>query len=318
MKVSIILPVYNVGNYIENNIKSLINETYKDIEIIYVSDGSTDNSVDIIKKYMKSNKNIILYEKENGGVSSARNYGLSKATGEYIMFVDSDDVLDEDTIKKLVDTLTINNNPDIVIFNYDIVSIGKREPSKIMDGVSRFITPNEYMITTPCPWNKIYKREFLIKNNYHFPEGHIYEDMAATPTLAKYKPKVYYLDEYLYDYIQSEDSLMRSHEYKKKYEDIFPAIDYMYNELKDTEYKEELTYLIAYHMLYLANLNFYKYKKYEHMKEISKVTHKYIPKWIINILVREKFTKKQIFYMYLMYHNMYKLLDIYHIFKKGE
>ena len=318
MKISIVLPVYNTGKYIEDNIKSLVNQTYKNIEIIYVDDGSKDNTTDIIKKYMTKYSNIILYEKENGGVSTARNYGLNKATGDYLTFIDSDDTVDKNLIKILVDTLSKQDNPDIIIYNYNIVSKDNVKKVKIMDGKSRTITNNEYMISTPCPWNKLYNREFLIKNKYHFPEGIIYEDMAATPTLAKYNPKVYYLDMHLYNYIQSEESLMRSNVYKKNYEDIFKAIDFLYDNLKDTEYTTELEYLITYHMLYLANLNFYKYRKYEHISHISKVAKKYIPGWKKNKLVNDRFTKKQILYMNLFYHRMYLLINIYHIFKKGE
>ena len=99
MKVSVIVPVYNVENYIAKCLDSLVNQTLKDIEIIVINDGSPDNSEEIIKKAQEKYKNIIYLKKENGGVSSARNYGLKKATGEYIYFLDGDDYLLNDALE---------------------------------------------------------------------------------------------------------------------------------------------------------------------------------------------------------------------------
>ena len=96
-KVSVIVPVYNVEKYITRCLTSLINQTLDDLEIILVNDGSTDNSVAIIREYKRQHDNIILVEKENGGLSSARNFGLVYATGEYIAFLDSDDYVERTT-----------------------------------------------------------------------------------------------------------------------------------------------------------------------------------------------------------------------------
>src|SRR5699024_6933853 len=100
-KVSVIVPVYNVEKYIEKCIQTLVNQTLQDLEIIIVNDGSTDNSEKIIKKYKKEYKNIIYVTKENGGLSSARNFGLLYATGEYVAFLDSDDYVDKIIYEKM-------------------------------------------------------------------------------------------------------------------------------------------------------------------------------------------------------------------------
>ena len=113
-KVSVIVPVYNVEKYIDKCLESLVNQTLKDIEIIIVNDGSTDNSIKIVEEYKEKYKNKIIYlEKENGGLSDARNYGIQYAKGEYIAFLDSDDYVDRKMYEKLYNK-AIENNSDIV------------------------------------------------------------------------------------------------------------------------------------------------------------------------------------------------------------
>ena len=118
--VSIIVPVYNVEKYLERCLDSLINQTLKDIEIILVDDGSTDDSGNICDKYAKKDKRIKVIHKENGGLSDARNIGLSIANGRYLQFVDSDDFIHKQMIEILYNTI-INNNADISICDFDKV-----------------------------------------------------------------------------------------------------------------------------------------------------------------------------------------------------
>ena len=116
VKVSIIVPVYNVEKYIKKCLDSLVHQTLSDIEIIVVNDGSPDNSELIINQYLKKYSNIKYFKKENGGQGSARNFGLSKAIGKYIMFVDSDDYVDITMAEKMYNS-AIANNSDMVICN---------------------------------------------------------------------------------------------------------------------------------------------------------------------------------------------------------
>jgi glycosyltransferase involved in cell wall biosynthesis len=120
MKVSVIVPVYNVYEYIEKCLDSLVNQTYKNIEIILINDGSTDNSLDIIKKYQKKHENIIVINQENHGQGYARNKGIEKSNGEFIMFVDSDDYVDTDIVKKLVGS--IKDNDAVVCNIYKVIN----------------------------------------------------------------------------------------------------------------------------------------------------------------------------------------------------
>ena len=117
IKISVIIPVYNVEKYIGQCLDSIVNQTYKNLEIIIVNDGTKDNSMRVVEKYL-SDKRIKIINKENGGLSSARNKGMEEVTGEYISFVDSDDWIELDTYERLIKNLT---NEDVIIFNHSRV-----------------------------------------------------------------------------------------------------------------------------------------------------------------------------------------------------
>ena len=318
VRVSVIIPVYNSKNYLDKLINSLLNQTLKDMEFIFVNDGSTDESREIIENYQKKDNRILLYNKKNGGQASARNLGLKYANGEYVAFLDSDDYVKENMYELLYNK-SIQYKSDITICNYYLAS------SKIIKNESPFkekereVTLSEYITLTPSPWDKIIKREFLLNNNFKFIEGIIYEDYATMPTLALYNPKIVYINEYLHYYVQTASSTMRNDEYKEKYENIFTATKYLYDKMINKGFNLELEYLITYHFLYLASLNFYKFKKYDQIDKISHDMKKYFPNFKKNQLVRSKFTKKEIFYMNLFYKKQYRLINVYRrLSKKGE
>ncbi|MBQ9011405.1 MAG: glycosyltransferase family 2 protein, partial [Bacilli bacterium] len=178
-KFSVIVPVYNGENYIKKCLDSLTVDTNSDVEIIIINDGSTDNSENIIKSYMDKFANIFLYTIVNHGQGYARNYGLSKANGEYVFFVDSDDYVAEN-IFKVVDDFLKKQSPDIILYDYVAVSNnGEKLFSKEFDFKNnKNVTDIEYLFSDPGPWNKVYKKEFLDCINFKFPEGIIYEDYA--------------------------------------------------------------------------------------------------------------------------------------------
>lgn len=312
IKVSIIVPVYNVEKYIHKCLDSLVNQTLKELEFIFVNDGSPDNSPKIIKEYQKKDKRIKLLNKENGGQASARNLGLEHAKGEYIAFLDSDDYVKENMYETLYNRAK-KDNLDIVICNNYLVykdSLVENNPG-ITNKKEKIISPREYITLSPSPWNKIIRHEYLNQEKFKFPEGIIYEDLASIPLLGLSNPKVVYLNTCLHYYVQSDSSTMRNKEYKSKYEDIFTAIEYLYTNMIDKGYNKELEYMLTYHLLYLGSLNFYQYKKYNQIDKISIAMKKYFPKWYQNEIVKFKFTKKQIFYMQLFYHKKYFLINIY-------
>ena len=312
IKVSIIVPVYNTEKYLTKCIKSLINQTLKEIELIFVNDGSTDNSKNIINEFKIKDKRIKLINQENSGQGKARNVGLANAKGEYIAFVDSDDYVLKDTYEILYKRAK-KDNLDMVLFDYYFSYEDKlvKKPSIIMDGKEKIINDGEYITLTPSPCNKLIKKTFLDKSKFKFAEGFMYEDLAAIPLLGLYNPKIVYINKYLYYYVQSTSSETRNDTYKEKYEDIFKAIKYLYDNMIDKGKNLELEYLVTYHFLYSANLNFYKYKKYRNIDKVASDMHLYFPKWYNNSLVLKHFNKKEIVYMKLFYYKKYQIINIY-------
>ncbi len=180
-KISIIVPVYNCEKYLEKCLESLINQTLKDIEIICINDGSTDNSLKIIKDYALKDNRIKILSKENEGLSAARNDGLKIASGEYIGFVDSDDWVADDFYEKLYNSAT-KYNSEIACAN--IIRTGKNNQSyKLRYDKEEFFTENKQkLIAANIPyknyvWNKIYNRKSLIALNLEFIKGKAYEDI---------------------------------------------------------------------------------------------------------------------------------------------
>ena len=157
-KVSVIVPFYNSEKYLKRCLDSLVRQTLKDIEIIMVNDGSTDNGPDIVKSYMSDDR-IRIIDKENGGQASARNLGLTVASGDYIIFIDSDDYVESDLCEKLYDAIL--KGFDIVVSDYYMVDGNEKKYNKISSCLEGEISLRDYLLTTVCPWNKIYKKSFL-------------------------------------------------------------------------------------------------------------------------------------------------------------
>ncbi|HAT4298909.1 glycosyltransferase [Clostridium perfringens] len=214
--ISIIVPVYNVEKELPRCVNSLINQTYKNIEIILVDDGSLDNSGVICDEYEKSDSRIKVIHKNNGGLSDARNVGLREATGDYILYVDSDDFIKKDSCQRFIRLLT--DKPDIVVSNAcekhkNYVSEIKH--SNLDEG--KIYTGDEYiMLATkvkewyaPACFN-LYSREFLIQNNLFFVKGLVHEDMQMLPRVFLKARTIKYLDYMFYQYIIRDNSITQN------------------------------------------------------------------------------------------------------------
>lgn len=242
-RLSIIVPVFNVEKYIVKCLKSLVNQTLKDIEIIIVNDGSKDKSEEIIKKYLKENQTIIkYYKKKNGGLSSARNYGLKYATGEYIAFLDSDDYVEKDMYEEMYN-LAKKENADMVECDF-IWEWGYGK--KILDKRREYKSKKEIMKRPRVvAWNKIYKRELLNKYKIRFPEGLIYEDMEFFYKLLPHINNISYINKYFVHYTQREDSI--TNKQTEKIGDIFKILDNIFDYYKEkniySKYEIELKYM---------------------------------------------------------------------------
>lgn len=216
--ISIIVPVYNVKQYLERCVKSILNQTYKNIEIILVDDGSTDGSEIMCDEYKKNYSNIKVIHKKNGGLSDARNYGIELAQGEYITFIDSDDFIDNRMIEILYKNLK-NTNSDVSVCRFymfyaeeDIKVQDVKEKVLIFDGIDILKTMYDDYLVTVVAWNKLYKKEIF--NNIRYPKGKVIEDSAVLHYILANINRICYSNLELYYYFQRNESIMHKTTYK--------------------------------------------------------------------------------------------------------
>lgn len=236
IKVSIIVPIFNAELYLNKCLDSIVKQTYKDIEIILVNDGSTDNSGEICDKYASKDKRIIVFHKENGGVSSARNIGLNVSTGDYIMFIDSDDWVESNMVNTLVKIQEVSNY-DVIMFGSYIENTKHDKTKRVKFKKESFNSKNEIMKFLPSfikdekittLWNKIYKSSVIKKNNVKFNE----ELSIAEDALFNYKVfteinSFHITEECLYHYmIRDVESLTKKYN-PQKYEMLTYVNDYL-------------------------------------------------------------------------------------------
>lgn len=235
MKVSIVIPVYNVENYIKECIDSVISQYYRDIEIILVNDGSTDNSVEICKEYSLKYSFIKLIHKKNGGLSDARNVGIHNSTGEYIIFLDSDDYWSHaNFLLGLVQYINKNPNLDFIFFKYKfyyqkqkiyIEPIFDIDEKKVL-GKSG-IECLEYILDKMkhfqwFAWAVIVRRQFIIDNDLFFIKDRTYEDMLWTPHSFIKAQSVGFFNNLAYVYrLEREGQITSEVSYKNLKDNIF-------------------------------------------------------------------------------------------------
>ena len=248
-KISVIIPVYNTEKYIEKCLESLAKQTMQDFEVIIVNDGSTDNSKKVIKDYMKnSNLDIKYLEKENGGLASARNYGIEHASGKYISFFDSDDYLDKDLYKNLEKYM----DEDIDLIKFKMKTVDEKEnvieklDGPVFDvctgeeGYKKLCTTDKYM-DPACIY--LYKRKFFVENNFKYKLRY-HEDFGLTSLIIIQAKTFVSTNVFGYNYLQTEESLSRGKDYKNidrakdmlaHYDNMMTLIDAYYNISDETK-----------------------------------------------------------------------------------
>lgn len=218
MKISIVIPIYNADKYLKKTLDSVLNQSYKNIELILINDGSTDDSLQICKEYKNKDKRIILINIENSGPGFARNIGIENVSGDYIYFVDADDYLKEDALETLL-SLAIEGNYEIISSNFyrvdkDIkVSKNNYETGEISRHKTREEKRKYNLFKTSSSFGyacgKLYKTSFIKENNIKFTnEKHVFlEDTLFNLKAFSYDPNYYVLNQPLYYYNIHEDSL---------------------------------------------------------------------------------------------------------------
>lgn len=213
-KVSIIVAAYNIENFIEKCLESIQSQTYQNIEIIIVDDGSTDGTAKYCDDFCETEPRARVIHQKNKGLSEARNVGIKESTSEFITFVDGDDMVAGDYVKKLLASL-IKNDSDIAVCGFTMAPSNKSEHPKNEtisgeDATIKLLTELEnYQIVS---WNKIYKKSLFI--DIKFPAGKKHEDSLTTYRLFAASKKVSFISDALYYYIKREDSIMNSEKLK--------------------------------------------------------------------------------------------------------
>ena len=217
--VSVIIPVYNTAPYLRRCLESVLSQDLAEYEIICINDGSTDGSLPIAEEYADLFENVRIISQENKGLSSARNRGMEAASGEYIMFVDSDDYLEKNVLGKLYSECSIHRL-DMLDYRVDIVSGGGKakmypeaaETTVVSDGRSYFKGFIARFGKQPfvSAWSHMYRREFLSGNGLRFIDGRKYEDLVFTATAYIRAERVMYLDLPVYNYVKVEGSITTS------------------------------------------------------------------------------------------------------------
>ena len=322
-KLSIIVPVYGVEKYIDKCLNSLVKQSLKEIEIIVVNDGTKDNSQKIIDKYVKKYPDKIKsYIKENGGQGSARNYGLKKATGEYIGYVDSDDFVEKDMYKKLYDKAKENNYDIVVCGNYNV---SEDYQNKNIDAfINNYNTDLENIFFGKMAvWNKIYKRDILIKNKLEFKEKVWYEDLAFTLKAIMNSNTFAFIDEPLYDYLIREGSTMNNSNVQRNLEilDAFDDILSYIKHNKKEEYFDKVEFLAIDHIYISAIVRILKANadnkiKKETVNELICYMNKNFPNYKNNKYINTLSRNRKIIYK-LINLKMYNLVNLIFKIKKG-
>lgn len=309
--ISIIIPIYNAEKYLSRCINSLICQTYKNIEIICVNDGSKDNSYNILQKMADTDSRIVIINQENLGVSAARNNGMKYSKGEYLMFLDADDWFDSEACEKALNKIETKNY-DVVCFNYKTVINGKFfkiEDISVLKNLKKNTIPSIICRFT-CA---IYNKKFLVNNKIYFPiniKNH--EDIVFSMKMFSHAQNIGILSEYFYNYVINEDSTthnfeklnsqdaldywLTTNEYKNqtnkeklKSIDIFAQFLFGYwSDMKSTKYKIQNEIIISNMLKKYEQFDHYNLLKYVGYRRLKfKIIYKHLKKlkyFILNIM----------------------------------
>jgi len=307
MKVSIIVPIYNVEQYLAKCIESLIQQTYQNIEILLVNDGSKDNSEKIMQEYSDKDNRIVCLNKVNGGLSDARNYGLKHATGQYCLFIDSDDWLAEHAVEACVNKV---NQTGAEVVAFDMIYVYPDRETFATGGnfdVLSFKENPEVVLINNSACNKMFKTALF--ENIEFPKGLWYEDLATIPIVLSKASSVAKVNDGLYYYLQRESSI--AHTINSKVFDIYKAIRMVENAFENTSLSVQIPKLYVEHGLNLTTIRIIndaddviKYWKMnnQHLDE-------YFPSWR-TYKSFEGYSMKSKLIFWLLQHDLFQIVKI--------
>lgn len=289
-KVSIVIPVYNMGQNLRKCVDTLVNQTYQNLEIILVDDGSQDNSLEICRELEKEDSRIMSYHQMNQGAGPARNYGIEQATGEYVYFPDADDYLEKNAIQVLINSV-VSTGSDLAVFGYkkasqneEIYGIKRYEPmvfeaENVRKDYSEFITMEAKYSIQGAPWNKFFSLNIIKENKITYPALRRHQDEAFIARYMTYAKKICFISDVLYVYYVND----LKKEWDKYPVDYIDAVTGLFKERKtnilvwnpedkkthDIVYREYLCNVIkTLELSFSPKYNFNRKKRVEWIKKI--------------------------------------------------
>lgn len=332
VKVSIIIPLYNKVQYIEKCIKSVVNQTLKDIEIIVVNDGSTDGSEIIVEKLMQHDCRIKLFSKENGGLSSARNYGIDKANGEYLIFLDGDDYVEYNMYELLYDW-SIKNNLDVNMCSYVFEYHNRTEMDNRLEDLDKKIfkrDESEYLVKQVLLMNidtgvciKLFKRNFLLKNKLKFDENLLlHEDYPFVINAYEVAEKVSFMDKKMYHYVMQDNSSMSRDYNDSRLNKLIMVYKTIFDKTNELSIKKYVDIWFLKNTEYLLNSLYNHCNNFNQLRySIKKIfSNDEMKKIIFNIEWDNKNLKlkqkvKQNIFIFCLKNNFYNIYSIFKIKK---
>lgn len=316
--VSVIIPVYNVEKYLEKCVESVLNQDFSDYEIILIDDGSVDNSGVIADKLAENNSKITVIHQKNMGQGGARNTGIQKAAGEYLLFVDSDDCIKENTLSFLYDTAK-KNNSDMVLFGMDFVDESGKSVNSLVpcgNGIKN-LSGRELMlalINDTYAADKLYRRSLFVDNNIEFLNRVWYEDFGVIMMISLFAEKITLTDKILYYYLQRDNSTMHIKNTDKN-EDMLTVVSAVSDFYKKNnafeKYYNELCFMTVMHMLVLCTLRVSADdSKHPLLKKFHDYAQKNFPDFKKNRYVKENLSKKRKLIFFFSKHKMYGMLKL--------
>ncbi len=255
MLISVIVPVYNVEPYLRKCVDSILAQTWEEMEIILVDDGSPDSCGAICDNYARQDARVRVIHKENGGLSSARNAGTRAAAGEYLLYVDSDDYIEPDLVERAASAAE-RTGCDMVMFDYVREEETFSLPcySDLPENTALTLDKQpQILISTLSAWSKLYRREFYLARGHWFPEGRLYEDLGSIPKLFLDARSIVYVKGAVYHYVIRSGSIMTSTKFDRNYSDrtsmYMEILEYYKKCGRFEQFYKELEYL-AFRNLY--------------------------------------------------------------------
>lgn len=291
-KLSIVIPVYNVKEYLAECLDSILAQDFDDYELILVDNGSTDGSDGICQEYAEKYPEIVKVDRcEKWGAAAVRNYGARLARGEYLWFIDSDDYIEKGAMWKLVETAEATGADAVVMAVRRVYEDGHEDILTAVD-TTKAGWRDRYVMYGLAPYQNLYRRDFWMKY-FEFPEGMIHEDMAIISTAVLYTDKIAFVEEPLYNYRQRAGSVLHQSGWNPHSLDIFKALGILYGKFKAAgkleEYRDALEYFFIWNLLIDSAKDFYGHPEGKAGQEQSRaMLKKFFPKWRKNRFFRRK------------------------------